>query len=242
MQKLFVLLSTAVVLAGSVLAKPCANPTLQWELRTTYTVEELVFTSRIVPGDAKGTYKNGTDGVQAVLNSCSGSYDATLQTGAKRKILFDFGPSVGGASITWPAVGAAFLNLRNLRRIDASLEGEFTTWLGSSIPSPGGTSYNFRMFNPVADVTGTFITPEELAATNSPIVTSKVTVYHCPAGNTHPAGSRCEGLTRETWFVYPDPTPTPYSTGGTTSPFINVGSAPGIGEFEMPFSFVISIQ
>lgn len=240
------LLTMMIFSAGSVYAggKTCANPRLQWELRASYGDPSVA--SRIL-NDGKGAYKDGADGVQAVINACSGSGDATLQTGSQRLVKFDFSAKVSGTRPSWADTndivsGSTFLNLRNLRLIDAALEGSFTTWLGSNVPSPRRASHSLRMFNPEADFKADpkIISADQVAATNTPYVTSKVFVYHCPARNPAAVSGPCTGLTKETWFVNPDPAPNTYPDG-TSTPYSNVGTLTDVGQFEVPFFFVISI-
>ena len=102
------------------------------------------------------------------------------------------------------------------------------------------------MVNPDADFHTSY--PEDV---NQPLVTAKVNVLHCPASKPMPINAACEGLTKETWFVYPDPAYTTYSGGTTLSSYRNVGMLLDVtkphatvimGQFEVPFLFVISIQ
>lgn len=228
-------------------AKPaaCSNPAVKWEFRSSYTIDiggiPTPFASRIT-GD--GSPYSG------VVNLCSGSGDATLQTGS-RGVTFAFGANLapGGGTIT-PVSGDTFFNLRNLvfehfpgERLT---EYEFTTWLGSGIPSPKKAKWNFRLFNPAADAAGSIISPADLNTTNTPLVTSEVTVHHCPANLT---STTCLNFPKETWLVYPDPAPATYRVGGAPSAFRNVGALVNsqsalvnLGQFEMPFYFVISIK
>jgi hypothetical protein len=191
--------------------------------------------------------------VAAVIEHCGdGKADATLNSG-NRKIAFTYGLPIGAGSVpNWNTTGPAFLRIGNIRAyglMDPSEEGQFTTWMTTNPPAPNKAIHKFRMFNPEADFTGELSTyPVDV---NQPYVTAKVNVYHCPTRNPAAESGPCAGLTKETWFVFPDPTPTTYSDGSPAPPFTNVGTLVDttrprnltvLGQFEVPFFFVISLR
>ena len=252
-RRVLCLQAAMILFAGSAYAqgKPtkCVAPRLHWELKGQYTIGTDLFQSGIKDGDGKGVYKDGTDGVTAVIELCAVGKDATLDSG-NRKITFLFGSPLGpGITPDWDTTGPAFIRIGNIRGlpldVDPNQEYEFTTWMTTNPPSPKRTDYKFRMVNPGADFHKQY--PEDL---NQPYVTAKVNVYHCPVKNPAATAGPCTGLTKETFFVYPDPTPTTYSDG-TPANYRNVGALIDItrpqdpviaGQFEVPFLFVISVQ
>jgi hypothetical protein len=220
-------------------AKPpsCTNPRVKWEFKSVDVIAGL-------PSRITASSQTPPEGV---INICSGSGDATIET----SVTFNFGPNLSGAPIS-PVTGSTFFNLRNIvfeHQAGGRLtEYEFTTWLGSGLPSPKKATWNFRMFNPDTDFTpNPLITSQaEVDITNTPLVTAAVIVHHCPAGQT---SAQCGTPAKETWLVYPDPSQTTYRVGGALSPFRNVGALVdssknpllNLGQFEMPFYFVISL-
>jgi hypothetical protein len=228
-------------------AAPCVDPGLTWEMRATYDADGLPYTSRIKDdrtGTASRTYVNGSEGVSATLNFCNGTGDALLSPGS-RKITLDFGPNLAPSGTTIsPMTGAPLLNVRDLLfpAGDRSTEYEFTTWLGSVIPAAKGAQWSLRMFSTTSDFVGGGATADNLMLINTPNQTAKVRAHHCPATSTPPAVAQCAGVTRETWFVYPDPTANP--SFRNVAALVNVANSGLIrlGQFEMPFYFVISIK
>jgi hypothetical protein len=79
-------------------------------------------------------------------------------------------------------------------------------------------------------------------------------VHHCPAGANAGVSTACLNLAHETWFVYPDSTPTTADGNQNGWTFYNraftqvgtlLASGPknstvNAGEFSMPFYFTIS--
>ena len=249
---LFQVSATIVLAANAYAAKPgaCVNPVLRWEMKSDYVVDGVPYTSRIKDdrtGTASRPYIDGVDGVSANLFFC-GSGDATLVlNGSTRKLTLDFGTNLAptGPTIT-PVTGAIFLNVRNILfpAGDRSAEYDFTTWLGSqNIPAPKGADRRFRMMNRNTDHQGTTISADELALTNSPYETAKVQVFHCPPVPVATPSALCAGVTKETWFVYPDPTANgAFRNIGSLVELSKQGVLSSLGEFEMPFYFVISIK
>ena len=156
------------------------------------------------------------------MHECSGTYDATLLLSSPRGLSFSFASLLASNTKTpsWALSGATqsgpgFLNVRNLFFVPsgknrATDEFEFTTRFGSNVPATGNPS--FPMVNPSPDAPSSV--PNLLAIANAPKPTSKVIVRHCPASTNTTA---CPNITRETWFVYPDPTPTDDGVGENVS-------------------------
>ena len=258
MIRYFTLLSAALLLLtiGVQTAQPakpsgCQNTRLRWEMRPAYDG----FTSGITSdGNA---YADGSSGVQAVINVCSGSGDATLQVSAKgknpRKVSFNFANSlaiVPGVTPAWASgivTGAANINVRKLAFEfspgDRNTDYIFTTWMGSTPPAPSG-SWGFHMLHPVTDANVGDPSDPNFPTANDPYLEAPVIVQHCKAGSTAVTGP-CVGVTKETWFVYPDPSeindvPNAINVGELINKS-NLSSPVNAGQFSMPFYFVISV-
>jgi hypothetical protein len=228
----------------------CVDPSIQWTINSMY-VDGV--TPSAIQGD--GTpYTDGSSGVAAVINVCSGSYDATLHLTKGRTVSFSFAkllasnqntPSwaVNGSTVS----GSGDFNVRNIYFVPSgsnrNQEYTFTTRLGSTTPASG--SPNLTMTNPSPDAPSSV--PNLLAIANVPYNDSLVIVHHC-AANTNTAS--CPNVVHETWFVYPDRNPTASGTGQTGLPITQVGTLVttshngtqvNAGEFSLPFSFVISL-
>lgn len=241
MIRTMVCLQVMILCASSAYAQgKCANPKLRWELRP----------GAITTGDASAVFDDGVNGVTGVMHRCSGSFDANLDTGKNRKISFAFTAAnlVAGSVPTWATTGEGGIQIRNLRLLGESVQGSFTTWMSATPPSPKNTTHKFRMFNPDADYEGGPTDSASATALNDPYITSRVTVHHCPAGST---SAPCTGASTETWYVTPDPTPVKLASNGTDSTYANVGTLVdmtrlkwpvNLGQFQMPFSFVISLK
>jgi hypothetical protein len=238
-----------ILLAANAYAgKPakCVNPTLTWEMRSDYVADGLPYTSRIKDdrtGANSRPYVDGAEGVSATLNFCS-TGDALLAPG-NRKLTLDFGPNLAPSSTPIsPITGQLLLNVRDLLfpAGDRCTEYEFTTWLGSVIPAPKGAEWSLRMFNTDSDFVGDGATPANLAVINTPYETAEVRAHHCPATSTPPATGQCSGVSKETWFVYPDPAANP--TFRNVAALVNTSKSAlvSLGQFEMPFYFVISVK
>lgn len=240
---------------------PCQNTRLFWEMLDNYTPAGGTFTSSLITGDGSA-YVDGSSGVSAVLQLCSGSGDATLQVSGKgksaRSVKFNFGSMVATNSATpaWATglvSGSGNINVRGLafefQPGDRATEYEFTTWMGSTPPAPSG-SWGFHMLHPVTDARVGDPGDPNFPTANFPYVEAAVRVHHCPANSSATSGP-CLGRVKETWIVNPDPSPTTYSDGSPAPPtVINVGelinkdnlSSPvNAGQFSMPFQFVISV-
>lgn len=229
----------------------CQNTPLRWEMADSYPG----FTSAITSDGS--AYVHGSSGVEAVIQVCSGSGDATLRVGGKgknaRKITFDFNNRLASTSATpaWavgPVTGAAFVNIRSLafefNAGDRDTDYSFTTWMGSTPPAPSG-SWGLHMLNPVTDanVGG----PEDplFPSANNPYLEAKVIVQHCTAGSSAISGP-CVGVTNETWFVSPDPSEiNPVPNAVNIAELVDKSSLSNpvnAGQFAFPFFFVISVQ
>jgi hypothetical protein len=251
------LLFSAVGLTPLSAAKPggCTDIATQWTVNDYYTDGT---TLNAIRGDAAGAYKNGQSGVTATIQICYGNNDAVLMTGSSRRLSFNFGHMLASNANTpsW-ATGivtgsGGTLHIRNLTFVptgyDRAQEYVFTTWAGSILPVKG---WNFMMKKPVTDASsGDPKTDAYVAAANSPFTDSPVVAHHCPANSSATTGP-CTGVIKETWFVYPDSSPTTYTDGSPAPPTdIYVGallntqkSNPvNAGQFSMPFYLTISLQ
>ena len=161
---------------------------LQWVINPIYVDGT---TTSAIQGDGS-PYVNGQSGVDAVINVCSGTGDATLLLSGGRTMAFSFSNLLASNSATpaWATgtVSAGFMNVRNIAYVplgsNRADEYTFTTRFGSSV-SPGSVtiSANFGMLNPSPTATITSQNPNEAIA-NFPNDDSLVNVYHCPAGAT----------------------------------------------------------
>jgi len=240
-----ILLVAAVGSGAPAAAKNCTNPGTQWTISAT----AVDGTSAAIQGDG-APYSNGQTGVTAVINVCSGTYDATLNLSASRSLSFSFAQLLAsnGNTPSWALAGntetgAGFVNIRNLWYVPAGHtrndEYIFRTWMGSSVPV-------FEAFNMVTPSPDPPLSGAGAAA-NTPYPTSPVLAHHCPA-NTNTA--TCPNVTAETWFVYPDTNPTASGTSTTGLPISQVGTLfvtskgkrVNAGQFSMPFLFVISMN
>ena len=93
------------LIAFNAYAKPRAsqNPGLQWTINTLYIDGSVA----AIQGDG-APYVNGQTGVDAVINVCSGTYDATLNLSGGRSLSFTFSEPVASNSYTpsWALAGA----------------------------------------------------------------------------------------------------------------------------------------
>jgi hypothetical protein len=241
-----VITSLLALAASSVQAKgSCTsqNPGLEWTVNPLYVDGSVA----AIQGDG-APFINGQDGVNTVINVCSGTYDATLVfSGSARSLSFDFSGMVAHNQYTpsWALAGntesgpGGFFNVHDLWFVPVGYtradEYTFTTWFGSNVPARG--TPGFRMTNPSHDAPPGNENP---TASNVPYPNARVIAHHCPA-NTNTAS--CPNVVAETWFVYPEPVST---TPGDPAP-VGVllttvkGSLVNSGEFRMPFFFTISM-
>jgi len=221
------------------------NPPIEWTINQSY----VDGTYNGIQGDGL-PYVNGQSGVTAVINVCSGSGDATLQlSGKTRSIKSSFQKMLvtnkytPSFALSRSAVNVDFMNVRNIYFVpqgtDRTQEYTFTTRFGSTLSD--GT--NAPILAPTVDAPPA--TGPNINMANAPYPNSPVIVHHCPA-NTNT--STCPNIVHETWFAYPDQSPTaPGLANGW--PITQVGAllvssknttANG-GEFSMPFYFMISL-
>ena len=191
--------------------------------------------------DSGGPYVTGVDGVDAAIQSCSGSYDLTVNLlRSKRSIAIHLADMVGSPTPYTPAwaspgsaqpVPVSFFNIRNLFYNYSQFSTySFTTRMGSQL---GGLAdgYHFRMVNPFDDAYTAPTDPQ----VNDPITTSNVVVWHYAAGSN--------GYAVETWVVYPDTTqmdlntPNSVYVGGliTTVRRTTVSA----GQYSVPFQITV---
>lgn len=249
MRILTVSISCALGALGSFGAAPskCVNPSTQWIFNPVY----VDGTAAGIQGDGS-PYVDGVTGNAALINVCNGTYDATLDIGTRRSISFRFAGLLSSNSATpsWALkgdtiAGPSFLSVRNIWYVpaghDRSMEYTFTTRMNASIPAKGSYGLHFLATNPDAPSNA-----PNVSIANSPYPDSPVVVHHCPAGaNTSP----CPNTLHETWYVYPDPSPTASGPSQTGRPVTQVGTllntqtTPGknAGEFSVSFSLAISL-
>jgi hypothetical protein len=243
---------TLVILCAAASAQAakggCKDPGIQWTINPDYVDGSVA----AIQGDG-APYANGQPGVTAVIQVCSGTYDATLNLQNGRSFTVDFSRLLASNSYTpsWALAGepqttAGFLNVRNLWFVPMGYtrndEYTFTTRLGSTLPLTG--SPGVSMLNPGQDAT--ISDGPNVAAANYPYPTSLVVVHHCPA-NTNT--STCPNIVAETWMVYPDSTPTADGTASTGLPVTQVAtllmtvkrSRVNAGQFSIPFMFTIAM-
>jgi hypothetical protein len=193
-----------------------------------------------IRSDGKGAYRNGLDGVDAVIWDCPGeSGDLTLNAGsssgkkpAVRSVTFDFTSTVYTDSLTPSWLSAplqiSFINIGKLtHNYNAGGTYSFTTGAsGSGFPNP---NYYFRMVDPLKD-TATNIPP----TWNSPCNTALVNVTHYPATASSP----------ETWIA--SPSAAPASCSGVYADPIQIGAVvdsrtnwSSVGQARLPFYITI---
>jgi hypothetical protein len=239
MRTLVLTLIVALVSINAYAKGPCTsqNPGLQWTIDTLY----VDGTVAAIQGDG-APYVNGQTGVEAVINVCSGTYDATLLVGSGRSLNMSFAHVVATNAYTpsWALAGATesgggFVNVRDLWFVPPNAtrlqEYTFTTWVNINVPVSG--SPLFAMLNSVHD---TPISGPNEAHANYPDTNAQVVVHHCPANSNTP---NCPNVTAETWFVYP----ALGTSGEVGALFTTVKGQPGVnsGEFSMPFLFTLSL-
>jgi hypothetical protein len=137
------------------------------------------------------------------------------------------------------------MNVRNLLYVpagtDRSQEFTFTTRFGSAV--------NAAMLAPSVDAPQVEV-GDNVDLVNDPFPNSPIIVKHCPAG---PNTASCpKSTSNETWFAYPDPTPTasgtsngwPISQVGAFK--VQTGKGKSVqtvngGEFSLTFYFEIAL-
>ena len=218
-----VALAAAVVYSSAGGAAPCKNPGTQWVIMPSYPVDGL---PNRITGDSM-PYVSGQTGVTAVIQVCSGSYDATIDIGSRsgRSIWFSFRDMLVTNAYTpqfaldRSTVKVTRFNVRNLWFVPAgknrSQDFTFTTRLGASLDSGA----NAPMLAPEVDAPRN--TTDNLTIANDPYPNSPVQVLHC-SGDVNSIAA-CAGVMTETWFVYPDPNPTASGTANGL-PITQVGA------------------
>ena len=251
------LLACLVIVPQLYAGKPgCSDVSTAWTIQP-YYADGL--TRNAIQPDAGGAYINGKSGVTATIQICNGTNDAVLMAGSTRQISFNFINRLASNAQTpsWASgivsgTGAT-LHIRKLTFVpagsDRAQEYGFTTWAGSILPVRG--SWNLRMWNPNTDaMTDDPATNIHLATANGPYVDTLVNVHHCPANSTATSGV-CAGVTRETWFVWPNAGTTTY-LDGSPAPVVATQVAAIVdtqkstpvngGQFSMPFLLTITVQ
>ena len=239
-------ISMALLSAAAASGGRCtADIPLVWEIRALYVDGT---TPNLVTGDGS-VYRHGESGVESVIQVCAGSNGAVLWASTQRSVSVTLTKPLATNART-PAnstiSGNWFLNVHNITFVPTgktrSDEYSFTTRYGSMAPD---RSTYVRMFNPA--VQAVTITPHP--SSNDPYLNSPVNVYHCPENSTATTGL-CVGVTKETWFVWPDEAVTEPGASQTGLPKTQVaslvtsfrGKDVASGEFSVPFYYVISIK
>jgi len=234
----------------------CQDIATQWTVNDRYIDGT---TLNAIRADSLGPYKNGQSGVTATIQICNGSNDAVLMTGSSRQLTFNFAAHLLASNTNTPSWATGIvtgtggtLHIRKITFVpsgyDQTKEYSFTTWVGSILPVKG--FWNFRMWKPITDaISDDPSTNISLATANGPYTDSAAIVHHCPA-NSSATTAPCAGIVKETWFVYPDSTPTTYTDGTPAPPnatqvgaLVNTQKVTPVnaGQFSMPFYLVISV-
>lgn len=202
----------------------------------------------VLQGDGQ-SYSNGVSGVEALLQECSGTHDATLNLSKSRKVTFDFSLATplatNSGTPSWAlgsiVTGTTFINLRNLEYVPAGATRaqvfSFTTRIAMSVPASG--QWGLRMFNPGSEAITTVPDP----AWNTPYTTSLVNVLHCPQSAT--GSGSCGPETKESWYVTPDNSPQgsdPNANSIATLLNTQKPTAVNAGQFRLPFHLKISLK
>ncbi len=237
----------ALFLAQAAVAQNCnkLNVPVQWTIHSMYVDQS---TPAAITGDGS-PYVNGQSGVEAVIQVCSGSFDATMNPGRSRSVTFNLNQPLTANPPSWTSAsvsGAGSFNVRNLWFVPSghtrATEYTFTTLLGSAVPTKSG-SWNLAM----RAVSDTVAAPLDYALINAPYPNSPVVVHHCPAG-ADASTNTCLATGHETWLVYPSPNPTGSGYSQTGRQITQVGTllntqkgTVNSGEFSVPFYFSISL-
>lgn len=226
----------------------CTNPSLQWEIRSTYIDNS---TLNAIQSDGS-PYIDGQQSVSATIDDCGGSHDAKLvlldgirnafvsfarqlNTTSLTPAQVQSGQTVGCMNICW------LFMIRNLTHVpvgtDRWHEYDFTTHLAGG----GPLNSHLVMMNPTAAA----VPPSSDPAVNTPYTNSLVHVRHCPASFTG-TSDLCTPGKPEQWFVWPEPG---VSIGGVPQQVASlvidgVRRNPGGsgGEYGIPFLFVLTAR
>jgi hypothetical protein len=225
----------------------CTDIPITWSLSFTYDAGGG--TSTAIYSDGAGgnnpSYSNGVDGVTAIIHTCSGTDDATVDTsGTTRSIGWNFGAVLATSSTSSCATNTpgwsgtsfydhSFLNIRNILYTPAGFNSTqtytFTTRMASQLNNRGTRTSNLfhmRMENPTVDAVSA---PPADPTANCPYTDARIIVTHYPATSSSP----------ETWVAYPDPSSTPAQVG-TLLQDQTKGAPLNVGQYTMPFQFTIS--
>jgi hypothetical protein len=153
-----------------------------------------------ITSDGRGEYVNGVSGVSAVINVCSGTYDAVVIVKApKRTFTYQFTPPIPGSIIqeqpTWvPGIWAVsgWINVRNILYSKQS----FSTHMGSTFSLPAnGSTYRLRFMPFTVDAPDLHTNPNEIPGENTPYPSSYARVY------PQPFDCNSGGTTKPSWIV-----------------------------------------
>ena len=235
----------AVALGAGVYAGNCGNVDIpiSFTISSTYTDPfSLKSYNAAILSDGMGAYNNGQQNVSALIHTCNGSNNATLNTGlatgnGTRYVTWNFQNVVDTNSLTpsWtqqPANNPGFTIVNLLYNYNATATYSFTTYLNLANFHFPTTTYAFYIENPNAIAQNSAPNPN----VNSPCDTSLVNVTHVPATSN----------SKETWIVWPDDTPV-FCTSAVAGQHAQVGTLTTIGhpnwvsagQFTVPFYVTI---
>jgi len=227
--------------AGLAQGGKCTDIPVVWSLSFTYDAGSSPAPATIYSdgsGGSNPSYVNGVDGVSAVILTCDGTDDATLNTsGTTRSIGWNFGQVLASNSHTpsWSGTSFydhSFLNVRNLLYTPPGFNSTqaftFTTRTVSQLNNVGtkNSLFHLRLENPMVEAV---TAPPADSSANYPYTDAAVIVNHIPATGSSP----------ETWVAYPDPSSTPLQVG-TLLQDQRTGGTLNAGQYTMPFKFTIS--
>lgn len=232
------LLTMTGTISGYAQKTKCTDPSVTFTISSSYTdpFTGQGYNSAILP-DKGGAYVGGQNGVSAVLKTCEGTNDAILTPGKSRTVSINLHNAVSTSSQTpsWTnnTVGAGGINVWNLL-YSYQPQSYYTFTTGIGVPGVDSPVYYYRLENPSRQAGGSTD-----PGTNSPCATALVNVAHYPAAYLSPTSP-------ETWYVWPDSTPTTCASGQTAAQvgtlFLYTSSFQNVGQFTTPFFITIQRQ
>jgi len=248
-----VLSITRPALAGP----PCKDISTVWTLGGIQVVDGVQTATRIY-SDGQ-TYADGQSGVIAHV-FCSNTYDAVLQVGSGRTILFN----LAGANLldpsyppppSWTANGpfasppspnfhcsgspCTLLNIRNILDFGSAPRTQYYklyTRLGSGFVAPDKNNYHLLMHNAA---TSNVASNTNDGFVNAPYQNARVVVEHYPAGQ---GPQECGA--KECWIVEPE---TPLANGSLSpsaenASLLSKDQSVNYGQFGIPFHLTIAVK